>query len=108
MDKISDIKELENVLSSKASLLYITAPNCNVCDALKIKIKELFSKDFPKIELFEIDSSKVPQIAGRFNIFSAPTILIFFEGKEFCREGRNVSISHLKEKIKKIYDLYFG
>jgi len=107
MQKIINIKDLEKAFSNEAILLYVSAPNCNVCDVLKPKIEELFRKNFPKIALFEINSADIPEVGGKFNIFSAPAILVFFDKKEFIREGRNVSLSLLREKIGKIYKLYF-
>ncbi|WP_281950532.1 thioredoxin family protein [Nitrosophilus kaiyonis] len=109
MKKLKNLNDIENeITQNDALLLYITSPNCNVCEVLKPKIEELFSKEFPKIKLIESDISETPELGGKFNIFSAPTILIFFDKKEFLREGRNVSLSLLKEKIQKIYKLYFG
>jgi len=108
MKKLKKIDEIENALNSNsAMLLYVSAPNCNVCDALKPKIEELFIENFPKISLFETNIADVPEVGGRFNIFSAPSILIFFDGKEFARVGRNISLSAFKSKIEKIYNLYF-
>ena len=72
------------------------------------KLRDIFIENFPKISLFETNIADIPEVGGRFNIFSAPSILVFFDGKEFVREGRNVSLAKLKDKIQKIYNLYFG
>ncbi len=108
MRTLTSIEAIEQEIASGAKLLYISAPNCNVCDALKVKVKTLFSDQFPKIELLEANVAEVPQIAARFNIFSAPAILVFFDGQEFIREGRNVSLELLAGKLEKIYNVYFG
>ena len=108
MRKLNSIEAIEEEIKEGAKLLYISAPNCNVCDALKVKVQALFSRDFPKIELLEANVAEVPQITGRFNIFSAPAMLIFFDGQEFVREGRNVSLELLRGKLQKIYEVYFG
>lgn len=109
MQKISSLNDVENAIdSNEALLLYISAPNCNVCDALKPKIEKLFRKNFPKISLYEANISDIPELSGKFNIFSAPAILVFFDKKEFAREGRNISLDAFKDKIEKIYNLYFG
>ena len=107
MKSLENIKDIEKAISNEAVLLYITAPNCNVCEALKSKIKELFKSNFPKVLLYEADIAKVPEISSRFNIFSAPLMMLFFDGQEFVREGRNVSLSILKERVEKVYNLYF-
>ncbi|WP_187647078.1 thioredoxin family protein [Nitrosophilus labii] len=109
MKKLENLQDIEKeILQNDAVLLYVSAPNCNVCEVLKPKIEELFSKEFPKVVLFETNIADVSEVGSKFNIFSAPAILIFFDNKEFARVGRNVSLTLLKDKIEKIYNLYFG
>ena len=107
MTKLSNIDQIDEAVSKEAALLYVSAPRCNVCDALKPKIKSLFQERFPKVALYEADVAQIPQLAGRFNIMSAPAILLFFDGKEFAREGRNISLELFAQKVEKIYSLYF-
>ena len=107
MLELKSIDGIEEAIKEGAVLLYVSAPNCSVCDALKPKVEALFGERFPKVRLFEANVAKVPELAGRFNIFSAPAILIFFDGQEFVREGRNVSLELLAQRLGKIYDVYF-
>ncbi|BCD67759.1 co-chaperone YbbN [Nitratiruptor sp. YY09-18] len=109
MIELKSIAEVEAALQqNEGMLLYVSAPNCNVCVTLRPKIEELFQSAFPKIKLFKTDIAKVPELAGRFNILSAPAILLFFDGKEFLREGRNVSLELLAQRVQKVYDLYYS
>jgi thioredoxin-like negative regulator of GroEL len=108
MQKLDSIHQIKEQINSGAKLLYISAPNCNVCDVLKVKVEKIVKEQFPKIELYEANVAEIPQISAEFNIFSAPAILIFFDGQEFVREGRNVSLELLEDKISKIYKLYFN
>ena len=107
MQELKSIASVKEAIKEGAALLYVSSPHCNVCDALKIKVEELFSKEFPKIKLYEANVSVVPEIAGEFQIFSAPAMLIFFDGQEFAREGRNVSLELLSQRLEKVYGLYF-
>ncbi|MRI58585.1 MAG: thioredoxin [Epsilonproteobacteria bacterium] len=107
MKRLNEIEAIEDAIKQEAALLYISAPNCNVCEALKPKIRSLFERRFPKITLYEANIAHTPELAGRFNIMSAPAILLFFDGKEFAREGRNISIDLFEQKVAKIYQLYF-
>lgn len=103
---IATIEELENIVKNEVGvLLYFSTPTCNVCHALKPKIKETFEKNFPLIRQYFIDSHVTPQIPASLQIFSVPTIVIYLDGKEFARESRNVSISLLTDKIKRPYDI---
>ncbi len=108
MQKVTTMEQIDEALGKDATLLYVSAPNCNVCDALKPKVETLFTDRFPKVELYEANIAHLPELGGRFNIFSAPAILLFFEGKEFAREGRNISLELFAQKIQKVYDLYFS
>ncbi len=108
MKKLTSIEEIEKFIKENpAALLYISAPNCNVCDVLKEKVEKKFKNKFPKIVMAEANSADAPEVSSKFNIFSAPTFLIFFDQKEFAREGRNVSLTLLSQKLEKIYNLYF-
>lgn len=93
------------VASKMGVALYFSAPNCGICVSLKPKIVDLISHRFPEIEFEEIASHQYPEIAAHFGIFSAPTLLVFFEGKEFLRYVRNLSLLELEEKLRRPYEM---
>jgi thiol-disulfide isomerase/thioredoxin len=90
-----------------AVLFYFSTPTCNVCQALKPKINDAFEKNFPKIKRYFIDSLATPDIPATLGIFSVPTILVYFDSKEFVRESRNLSVDAFIQKTKRAYDLIF-
>lgn len=96
---------LELISSEVGVVLYFSTINCGVCTALKPKITYLISEVFPLLKFEEIKSHTSPEIAGHFGVFSAPTLLVFFEGKEFLRNVRNMSVFELEHKLKRPYDL---
>ncbi len=100
------LEEIEAIIKEELGvLLYFSTPTCNVCKALKPKISQAFSEHFPIIRQIYIDSAQTPEIPASLQIFSVPTILIYLDGKEFAREGRNLSIEKLVEKIKRPYEI---
>ncbi len=109
MKTLHTIEEIENFISQNpAALVYISASNCNVCDVLKQRVENVLGERFPKLKMAEANATLIPEVSSRFNIFSAPTFLIFFDSKEFAREGRNVGLYPLSEKLEKIYNLFFN
>ncbi|WP_127836785.1 thioredoxin family protein [Clostridium prolinivorans] len=100
----SDIEELIN--NNKIVLLYFGSNNCNVCTAMKPKVKEIL-EEFPKIKSVQIDVEKSLEISASYEIFTIPAILIFIEGKEIIREARYISIQNLREKIDRYYNMIF-
>ena len=100
---------VSNTLKEHAAVaIYFSAPNCGVCQILKPKIQELLSSEFPKIHYVEINSADHLQIAASLAVFTSPTLLIFFEGKESIRESRHISITDLRTKTGRPYKILFG
>ena len=98
---------LEILKNSKAVMLYFASTNCGVCQVLKPKIEDEISKKFSQIKQYYINSNQNLDIASFFNIFSSPTILVFFEGKEFKRYGRNISLDIFNSELKRLYEMVF-
>ncbi len=90
-----------------AALFYFSAPSCNVCKVLKPKIAEMIQSEFPEMKLFYVDIEKAPLISGQFQVFTIPTIIIYFDAKEFIRKSRNIGIFELREEIERPYKMLF-
>ncbi|HEC44970.1 hypothetical protein LCGC14_2828010 [marine sediment metagenome] len=97
----------ELVEKSPALLSYFSTPDCRVCTVLKPKVLELTARKFPEMKVLWIDIERSPVIAGQNSIFTAPTLLVYFEGNENLRKSRNISISELEEEIGRVYELLF-
>ena len=103
LDEMIKLKEEESIL-----LGYFSTDTCNVCKVLKPKVAELIENEFPEIKLVYIKSDVFPEIAAQFQVFVAPTILVFFEGKEFIRRSRNIGIDELRREISRPYSILFS
>ena len=90
-----------------AFLVYFSHEQCNVCKVLKPKISELLGVDFPKIKMYYSDTEKLPEVAGQNSVFTVPTILVYFGGREYIRESRNISVPALAQKISRPYGMMF-
>jgi thioredoxin-like negative regulator of GroEL len=91
-----------------ALLAYFSTEICNVCKVLKPKVSEMVQNEFPKIKLIYIKSDKLPELAAQNQVFAAPTILVFFEGKEYIRKSRNIGIGELQSEIERPYSMIFS
>ena len=98
----------ETIRQKPAVLLYFWGEHCNVCHALQPKLFELFERRFPEFETVTVDIKEHADIAARFGVFSIPTGIIFLDGREFERFGRNLSLSLLEEKIARPYGMMFS
>ena len=106
--EITDLEQLGNFISARpAVMIYFYNDNCAPCIALSPKVSQLIESDFPKMALAFVNAAVNELAAARFGIFSAPTLLVFFEGKESIRESKYISINELQEKISRYYELLF-
>ena len=106
--QLKNLHELTNTIKEeKALLVYFSHDNCNVCKVLKPKIHELLTTEFPLMKMYYCDTIESPELAAQNSVFTVPTIIIFFDGKEFIRKSRNIGITELKKEIERPYHLMF-
>jgi len=104
--KIEDVEQF--IKTEDAVLLYFSGENCAVCKALMPKIQSSFIFHFPKIKQYFISANDYPAIAAHFSIFTIPSVLIYFEGKETRRQSRHISVDNLIQSTKRPYELFFN
>ena len=88
-------------------LAYFSHDRCSVCKVLLPKVKDLLTSDFPKVKMAYCDIEQVPETAAQNSVFTAPTLLIFVQGKEYMRFSRNVGLDPLAQTIARPYGMLF-
>lgn len=107
MKTLNNIEEINTIINTKQPvLIYFSGENCSVCTALKPKIEQQITHNFPKMQIYEVKADAYKHIASSFSVFSIPTILVFFDSKEFARVGRNISLANFIEKLERPYNLF--
>ncbi len=104
-----NLNDIQSLIARKpAVLLYFWGKHCNVCHALQPKLFAAMEENFPEVDLVSLDVGEHADIAAHYGVFSIPTAILFLDGREFERIGRNVSIPALVEKIRRPYELLFS
>jgi thioredoxin 1 len=106
MINVADVRS--RVDSQPAVLVYFKNDNCAPCLVLRPKVKELLDESFPSVEMIVVDTVEQPEFAGEFHVFANPTLLVFFDGKEYIRKSKYVAIPELKAEIGRLYDMMFS
>jgi thiol-disulfide isomerase/thioredoxin len=102
------ITEIESLIADNtAVMLYFYNDNCAPCKILRPKVQELVKDNFPNIEFRLINAEQFPATSAQYGVFASPTLVVFFEGKEYIRESKNIAISELHDKIERIYNMVF-
>ncbi len=107
-NSIIDKNEVEREIRENTGvILYFYNDHCPPCISLRPKVEKLVNDKYPKMKLLWIDSLTSQEIPAGFGVFANPTILIFFEGKEFRRFSKYISIDELSSAIERYYTLAF-
>lgn len=106
LKKIQTLNQINEVINTgEPVLIYFSGENCSVCKVLKPKIEKEVSSNFPKFKIYEVQTDIHKELVSQFTVFSIPTTIIYFDKKEFKRYGRNISIHHFLDEIKRPYTL---
>lgn len=106
MLEIQTIEQIKKEIDSKEPILiYFSGENCSVCKVLKPKIESEITKNFTRFKLYEVKTDIYKEITSEFTVFSIPTIIVYFDSKEFKRYGRNMSVPLFIEELNRPYNL---
>ncbi|HEX7583492.1 MAG TPA: thioredoxin family protein [Prolixibacteraceae bacterium] len=108
METIHTIQEFEKVLTAnEAVLAYFSTEICSVCKVLKPKVTGMIAESFPLMKMVYVESDKLPELAAQNRVFTAPTVVVFFAGRETIRKSRTFGVDELKSEIQRPYSLLF-
>ena len=100
------VEELKDAISNtKAIVLYFKHNHCPPCQILRPKVENLIREGFSDMVFQVVDTVENPLLASVYHVFSNPTILVFFEGKEYIRKSKYITISELRQEINRLYQL---
>lgn len=106
---IKNSEEFNQILEeNNAVLAYFSGENCNICKVLRPSVENLITESFPEMVFIYVDVNKFPEIAAQRSVFTIPTVICIFEGKEFFRKSRAFGISELAGEIERPYNLLFS
>ena len=99
MEKIKTYDELlEKIKNEEKFLLYIKSEGCSVCEADFPKIKELVDKN--NYLAYYIQADEISEAVGQLNLYTAPVVILFYNGKEIHRQAKFIDFLELDYRIK--------
>ena len=103
--KITDYEKLETLLdeNSQFHLLYMTQPDCGVCDVVRPKVEEMLGRH-KEIDGYYIDLKDDPRIGGQFSVFTVPALLLYRDRRELFREARYIVLDVIEPQLERILD----
>lgn len=101
MKKTTNLPEaLTAIQEQKNVLIYISTQNCTVCHAVLPKVEKMLEAyDMPA---YHFDATETPEVASRFEVLTAPAVLVFNQGKEVLRQARFIDFEKLKTMLDQL------
>lgn len=91
-----------------AVMLYFYNDSCQPCVALRPKVAGLLAVEFPLIEPVFINAAEEPALTASYGVFASPTLVFLFDGKEYRRYSKYISLATLEEEVRRPYGLLFN
>ena len=105
-NEAGDLNSIQDFIKDKMALIiYFYNDDCPPCLSLRPKVEALVEKDYPEMELVFVNSKQHPEIPASFGVYSNPTLLIFFDGKESKRFSKYISTPELSQAIDRYYNM---
>lgn len=105
--KINSNEEIKNIISdNEMVILYFSNKVCGVCEVIRNKVESIL-EFYPKVKMVDIDGEENMELAALNNVFSFPLLILYVDGKEVIRVGRNVNLLELEKTIKRYYDMLY-
>ena len=102
MKHLTSIQDIEQTLADNClCLFYMKAPDCGVCNVMLDKVKRL-TDSYTSLCSFYTDIREEPLIAGRFLVYSGPTVLLLMDGKEIYRASQFINLEELEHMINRL------
>lgn len=87
--------------------IYFKSRTCAICSVLYPKLEAHFKSHYPLLDWEVVEIEKSPEVTAKYGIFTAPVLVVMFEGKEHFRWVRNFSIVEVDEKLDRTYHMKF-
>jgi thioredoxin-like negative regulator of GroEL len=97
----------QQIKDESGLIVYFYSDKCAPCISLRPKVLQMVEDNFPEMKLVFINSVEHPEVTGSFGVFANPTLIVFFEGNEFRRYSKYISINELGGDIERVYDMVF-
>lgn len=103
MERLKDLQHYQQNLKNRSLwILYTTTENCSVCHSDLPKVKKI--ADQLDVPVFNLESEEHPLLVGQLNLFSVPTVIVYFEGKEMHRQVRIIDFEKFGYRLEQLVE----
>lgn len=99
MKEFFTLEEIEDALHyHPLAIVYISREHCSVCHAVLPQVKNILA-DYPDTAGIFVSADKLPAAASKFEVFTAPAVLLYVKGRERWRGARFIPQEKLRHQL---------
>lgn len=99
MKIIEKFGDVDKIINKDLVMVIAKTHTCSSCQTIA-KMLETNLRNYYEIEKYSIYVDDIDKFRGEYLIFSAPTVIIFSEGKELLRESRYINYAKMDRLIE--------
>ncbi|MDO5040947.1 MAG: thioredoxin family protein [Peptoniphilus sp.] len=104
MKDIKGYEQLQKTINEEKILLIFASLNgCSVCSVDYPLVKELADKY--SIALYNINIESEAEIRGQLRLFTAPVVMLFYNGRLYHRQARIIDFEELKNRMEELVSI---
>ena len=101
--------DLKGIIHTTENLLiYFFNDDCAPCMSLRPKVEFMIREKFPLMDMIYVNGTAFQDLIGAYQAYSYPVLIFYFEGKEFLRYSKYVSLKELETSVGRIYRILHG
>ncbi|MFC4258117.1 thioredoxin family protein [Marinobacter lacisalsi] len=110
MENITSEEGLTEALQTNSAVLVLFGGrHCGVCQAIKPRLEQLASGEFPELVTAYVDCQETAgALCAARGIFSLPVVQLWFEGQRFAEFVRVFSLGEIRAAVERPYRAVFG
>lgn len=108
MEALKTLKMLQTFIKLKPiSVVVFSTRTCVVCKPLKAKINQVIGTSLSEVDLNvgEVFLEDVEEAKGQYQVYTAPIVLVFVEGKEVKRYSAAIDLKAFEGVIDRYNQL---
>lgn len=95
------------IVAQDGVLVLFGGAHCNVCHAIKPKLEEMVTQQFPKMGFAYIDCEAHTDLCAQRGVFSLPVVQAYFMGQKSGEWVRAFSLGEIAEALQRPYAMVF-
>lgn len=101
MKRLESIEQLHRFIGQEGIvILEVASITCAPCVSIRRKIEE-WQKEYPSIPAAYIEMESVPEAGGELQIFTAPAVLVYIDGKLSIKQAGYFSLDEVFHQIER-------